>query len=122
MPAHSTGFEANMEGANEPDARNSLLRKVPTQELKGRQLRSEFSGSNIKRLKRRMQRDGFDQRFPIDIAEVDGIKIIIDGHHRARAAGAARIREVPVRVNQVTPEQAGLLLKQAAEATENHGL
>ena len=111
-----------MGGASELDAPNSVLRKVPTRELKGRQRRSEFSGNNIKRLKRSMQRNGFDERFPIDIADVDGIKIIIDGHHRARAAGAAGIREVPVRVNLVTPEQAGLLLKQAAEATENLGL
>lgn len=101
---------------------DSGLPKVPVSQLKGRQLSSEFSGSAIKRLKKNMQADGFNDDFPIDIAEIDGRKIIIDGHHRARAAGAAGIQEVPVRIVLVTPEQAITLLEQAAEAAENLGL
>jgi ParB-like nuclease domain len=53
------------------------------------------------RLKKAMQRDGFDPSEPIDIAQIDGRNIIIDGHHRARAAGAAKIAEVPVRLHVV---------------------
>jgi ParB-like chromosome segregation protein Spo0J len=91
-------------------------------QLKGRQLGGEFSGSKIRRLKKAMRDRGFDEAYPIDIVEIDGHKIIIDGHHRARAAGAAGIKEVPVRINPVTPEQGTTLLAQAAEAAENLGL
>jgi ParB-like chromosome segregation protein Spo0J len=98
------------------------LPKVPVNQLKGRQLSSEFSGSNIKRLKKSLQVHGYNNDFPIEVAEIDGRMIIIDGHHRARAAGSAGIPEVPVRIVPVTLEQANMLLEQAAEAAENLGL
>ena len=91
-------------------------------QVKGRQLGGEFSASKIKRLKRDMQANGFNAAFPIEIAEVDGRQIIIDGHHRARASGAAGIKDVPVRIVPVTPEQGDTPLEQAAEAAENLGL
>jgi filamentous hemagglutinin len=76
-----------------------------------------MSGSQVKRLKRDMQQRGFDPSKPIDVADVDGRQIILDGHHRARAAAQAGIRDVPVRVNPVTREQADQLLREAAEAS-----
>jgi ParB-like chromosome segregation protein Spo0J len=61
-------------------------------------------------------------KHPIEIAEIDGKKIIIDGHHRARAAGAAGIKKVPVVVSEITPEQAIRYLREAAEAADFFGL
>jgi hypothetical protein len=90
--------------------------------LKGRQLASEFSGNKIKRLRRDIRTNGFDPNHPIEIAIVDGRKIIIDGHHRARAAGAAGVKEVPVIIKQVSPNEATTLFQQAAEAAERFGL
>jgi len=81
-----------------------------------RQGRDEMSASQVKRLKRDMQQRGFDPNQPIDVADVDGRRIILDGHHRARAAGQAGIKEVPIRVHPVTPEQADQLVREAAEA------
>jgi len=42
--------------------------------------------------------------------------IIIDGHHRAEAAAKAGIKDVPVRIHDVTTEQGDQLLREAAEA------
>jgi filamentous hemagglutinin len=95
---------------------------VPVSELRGRQARREFTGSKIKRLKKNMQKNGFNEEYPIDIAEVGGRKVIIDGHHRARAVGAAGIKDVSVRIHPVTPEQGNTLLQEAAEAAENLGI
>jgi len=64
-----------------------------------------------------MRENGFDPNKPIEAADVDGKLIILGGHHRTQGAIGARIREVPVNVNQVTREQADQLLREAAEAT-----
>jgi ParB-like chromosome segregation protein Spo0J len=69
-----------------------------------------------------MSKDGYDLTKPIDIAEVDGVRIILDGHHRARAAGSAELQEVPVRVWEVTQETGTRLIMEAAEAAERLGL
>lgn len=63
-----------------------------------------------------MQQNGFDPEQPIDIADVDGRKIILDGHHRTAAARQAGLKEVPIRARSVTSEQADQLLREAAEA------
>ena len=93
-----------------------------TRGLYGRQTRAEFCGSQIKRLKKRMQQRGYDASKPIEIVEVNGRKIIVDGHHRARAAGAAGIREVPVEVIVVNPATASQYLREAADAAVRLGL
>ena len=91
--------------------------------LKGRQLANEFTGNMIKRFKRQMKAQGGYGDFPpIKIAEIDGKKIIIDGHHRARAAGAAGIKDVPVEIIDVPPGVASKYFQQAAEAAERLGL
>lgn len=69
-----------------------------------------------------MRESGFRPSGAIDIVEVDGRRIIIDGHHRARAAGAVGIREVPVRIWTVSEETATTLYPQAVEAAERLGL
>ncbi|MEW9679167.1 ParB N-terminal domain-containing protein [Pseudomonas sp. TE50-2] len=52
----------------------------------------------------------------MDVANVNGKLIIIDGHHRAEAAAKAGIKNVPVNVDGVTREQADQLMREAAEA------
>ena len=96
--------------------------EVYVRELRGRQLKPEYNGSEIRRLKKDMKKNGFNPEHPIEIAEIDGRKIIIDGHHRARAAGAAGIKKVPVVVKEVTPEQAIRYLREAAQAADFFGL
>jgi hypothetical protein len=91
-------------------------------ELYGRQGPREFTGSQIKRLKKSMKASGYDSSKPIDIVEVNGRKIIIDGHHRARAAGAAKIKEVPVRIHAVDAATAARLDQEAAQAAHELGL
>jgi hypothetical protein len=91
-------------------------------ELYGRQGPREFTGSQIKRLKKSMKTSGYDPSKPIDIVEVNGRKIIIQGHHRARAAGAAKIKEVPVRIHDVDAATAARLEQEAARAAHELGL
>jgi ParB-like nuclease domain len=95
---------------------------LPVQELYGRQLNGEYNRSAIRRYKKSMQQEGFDSDYPIRVAEVNGRKIIIDGHHRSRAAGAAGIKEVPVIIEKLSPEESFLLEQQAAEAAQGLGL
>jgi hypothetical protein len=66
---------------------------------------------------RGMKQRGFDENHPIDVAEINGRQIIVDGYHRARAAGQAGIKDVRVRVNPVTPQQADQLYQEADEAS-----
>ncbi len=69
-----------------------------------------------------MQRNGFDANEPIRTTVVNGRRIIIDGHHRARAAGSAGIRQVPVTTETVSPSVGDMLFRQAAEAAQMLGL
>ena len=103
-------------------AAEKATKTAKTRKLFGRQLKGEYSSNKIKRLKKAMQKSGFDPKKPIKIIEVDGRKIIVDGHHRARAAGSAGIKEVPVEVIEVSSEVAKQYLQQAAEAAERLGL
>jgi ParB-like nuclease domain len=95
---------------------------APVRELYGRQPNREFNRSAIRRIKKNMQQEGFDPDSPIRVAEIDGRKIIIDGHHRARAAGAAGIKNVPVIIEEISPEKASLYGQHAAEASQSLGL
>jgi filamentous hemagglutinin len=86
-----------------------------------RQGRSEMSSSQIKRLHKSMQKTGFDATYPIEIAEIDGKLIILDGHHRTAAAIKAKIKQVPITQLKVTVEHGHQLLQQAAEAKWRDG-
>jgi ParB-like chromosome segregation protein Spo0J len=66
-----------------------------------------------------MKHEGFDPDNPIRVAEVNGRKIIIDGHHRSRAAGAAGIKRVPVIIEKLSEKEAALLEQEAAEASQS---
>ncbi|BES85053.1 hypothetical protein PEC302110_21500 [Pectobacterium araliae] len=84
--------------------------------LISRQNKNEMSGSQVKRLVKDMKANGFDANEPVDVAIVNGKAIIIDGHHRAEAAEKAGIKDIPVRIHEVTKEQGDQLLREAAEA------
>ena len=62
---------------------------------------------------------GYDDFPSIEIVEIRGKQIIVDGHHRARAAGAAGIDRVPVIVKELPPEVALDFYLQAIEAAED---
>ena len=64
---------------------------------------------------------GYDDFPPIEIVEVRGKQIVIDGHHRARAAGAAGIDRVPVIVRELPPGVGLDFYHQAIEAAEDLG-
>ncbi|TWT29132.1 ParB-like nuclease domain protein [Thalassoglobus neptunius] len=80
-------------------------------------------GNQVKKYKCIMKAQGGYGNFPpIEIIIVEGRMIIIDGHHRARAAGAAGIRNVPVLIIDVSAERGRQLMLDAADAAENLGL
>ena len=63
------------------------------------QTRNEISGSQVKRLKKDMQANGFDQSKPVDVVKNSRGRLEIqDGHHRTEAAKKARLDKIPVRV------------------------
>jgi hypothetical protein len=86
--------------------------------LLGRQGPAEMTKSRIGKMAQAMKEGKFDwdAAGPIRVAERDGTRIIIDGHHRAAAARQAGLSGVPVRVEQVTDEVWNRLLMEAAEA------
>jgi ParB-like chromosome segregation protein Spo0J len=58
-----------------------------------------MTGSQIKRLAKDMEKNGFDQTKPISgVTNARGRIEISDGHHRAAAAIKAGIEKVPVDV------------------------
>ncbi len=84
--------------------------------LISRQTPSEMSGSKVKRLRKNIHQKGFDSEKPIDVADIDGKLIILDGHHRVTAAKQLRLKTVPIVRREVSPAQAERLLLEAAEA------
>ncbi|MBD2773023.1 ParB N-terminal domain-containing protein [Iningainema tapete] len=84
--------------------------------LISRQTPSEMSGSKVKRLRKKIRERGFDAAQPIEVANIDGKLIILDGHHRVVAARQLRLTIVAIRRREVSQEQAEQLLLEAAEA------
>jgi filamentous hemagglutinin len=105
--------EARAAGA----ARGGIARLNPGG-LLGRQGPAEMTKSRIGKMTQAMKEGKFDwdAAGPIRVAERDGTRIIIDGHHRAAAARRAGLSEVPVLVEQVTDEVWNRLRMEAAEA------
>jgi len=86
--------------------------------LASRQGPNEMSGSKVKKYTSAMKKQGGYGSFPpVEAAQAgDGKPVIIDGHHRAEAAIKAGVREIPVHMNPVSPEDASLLRSQADAA------
>jgi len=56
---------------------------------------------------------------PIDVAEgPNGVRIILDGHHRAAAAIEAGVENVPIRIRQVSPQRWNQLMQEVHGAAE----
>jgi hypothetical protein len=63
------------------------------------QTRNEMSSSQIKRLTKSMEKNGFDQDQPVDVWQrPDGRLEIQDGHHRTEAAKQSGLDTIPVRI------------------------
>lgn len=111
LPGRQAALQESLSEAVEATAK-----KIDPRTLIGRQGKDEISGSQVKRLTKDMKANGYDTNHSIEVANVDGKLIILDGHHRAQAAVRAGIKDVPVNVNQPTKQQADQLIKEAAEA------
>ncbi|WP_194868929.1 ParB/RepB/Spo0J family partition protein [Pseudoalteromonas sp. PPB1] len=98
------------------NAPKNIIKFINPKALISRQGRNEMTGSKVKRIRKRIKSDGYDESQQIDVADVNGKMIIIDGHHRAAAASAAQLKQVPVRVKNVSQQDADQLLMEAAEA------
>ena len=79
----------------------------------------EMTGNKVKKYRKKLKEDnnqiGKDYP-PIDVADVDGKRIIIDGHHRTESAVREGVKEVPIKINDVSKTQAEQLLRDAAHA------
>ena len=86
-------------------------------DLVSRQTRSEMTSGKVRKYSKTMKEQGGYGDFPpIEVAEIDGKMIIVDGHHRAAAAKAAGISKVPIKIVPKTPEEAARLLQDSIEA------
>jgi ParB-like chromosome segregation protein Spo0J len=75
-----------------------LIYKNPN-ELISQQSKVDRSASQIRRLTKSMQANGYDAHYPITgVERPDGRIVISDGHDRVLAAIAAGIRIVPIDV------------------------
>ena len=84
--------------------------------LISRQNSREMSKNRVNSLRKKIRKYGYDASEPIQVAEVDGKLIIIDGHHRHQASVRERLPEVPVEVYEVSPEKQEEYLEDVAEA------
>jgi hypothetical protein len=92
--------------------------EVNPRTLISRQTPAEMSQNYVNRTRKKIRKSGFETLDPIDVANIDGKLIIIDGHHRAQAAVREKLTKVPVRIYTVPPEKELEYLIQAAEAAE----
>lgn len=81
------------------DSEPTLIQENP-HNLVPTQTKAEMSGSQIKRLTKNMQQNGYDQSKPVDAWRNPhtGRLEIQDGHHRTGAAKKAGLTEIPVQV------------------------
>lgn len=107
LPTNTGGTQVIEQNWRDYIVTSDSVKDVELGNLLGTQSRSEVSGSDIKRYADDMKKNGFDQSQPIDVVMVNGKMIIIDGHHRAAAAKLAGIKNIPVRINEVTSKEAG---------------
>jgi hypothetical protein len=90
--------------------------------LVSRQGPSEMTRNKIEKLAKDMKKNGFNPAHPVEVANVNGEQVIIDGHHRAAAAIRAGIKEIPVTTTPVSPQRAAELAADAAAAAAERSL
>ncbi|MEM8830287.1 MAG: ParB/RepB/Spo0J family partition protein [Cyanobacteria bacterium P01_G01_bin.19] len=81
-----------------------------------RQNSREMTKSRVNSLRKKIRKYGYDADKPIEVAEVDGKLVIIDGHHRYQASVRERLAEVPIEVYKVSSETQKEYLEDTAEA------
>lgn len=89
--------------------------------LRSRQTQSEMRKSSVDKIRKNIRKKGFDSDQPIEAFDVNGTYIIRDGHHRAEAAIKEKLPSVPVRIYEVTAEEADQYRQEAIEAEEYKG-
>ena len=82
-----------------------------------RQGPDEMTPFQINRMAKEMKQLGYGKFDPIDIAVIEGRRVIINGH-RAVAAAKVGLKEIPVNVFPVTPEQGQQFLIEALQVLE----
>lgn len=98
------------------------MSRAKPSELFGTQLKTEFTNSRINTIKKLIKQNGVNSLPPIQVAIVNGRKIILDGHHTARAAVGLKLKDGPIQIQSVSPARAAQLQQQAAEAAHSLGL
>lgn len=92
------------------------LKYVNPNILLSRQTPAQMSSSKIKRIKKNIKNNNFDDNKPILVANVNGKLIILDGHHRVKAVRELKLKQVPIIIELVSDEQGEQLLIEVAEA------
>ncbi len=95
--AAKKGLSVTKKALSKVDEVGPTLTASPKNLLRTQSL-AEDSAYNIKKIKKSMKEKGFDPDYPIDVMDIDGNYYIINGHHRARAAGSLKIDKVPIRI------------------------
>lgn len=103
----------------ESETTQTDLEWVNPSTLVSRQPLREMTGNKIKTLMKKMKEHQFNPEKPIEVADVQGRLIILDGHHRTVAARRLRLAKVPIRKKQVSLLQEQQLLQEVAEASKN---
>ncbi|HLO49050.1 MAG TPA: ParB N-terminal domain-containing protein, partial [Kamptonema sp.] len=101
---------------SETEATQPDVEFVNPNTLISRQMQSEMTGSKIKKLMKKISKQGFDSENPIEVADINDRLIILDGHHRVVAAKRLKLESIPIRRKKVSPAQEQELLQQVAEA------
>jgi ParB-like chromosome segregation protein Spo0J len=88
---------------NEREELPPIVDRDPKQ-LISRQTQKEMTPNKVKKLRKKIRKNGFDRNQPIEVVDVNGKLIIRDGHHRTEAAIREKLPSVPVRIYKVTLE------------------
>ncbi len=91
--------------------------------LIGRQTQNEMTSSKVKRLKSEIKVANYNINTPIEVGKIEGKFIIIDGHHRVKAARELGLKKIPIIVKLIEDKSiANSLIMQAAEAMQSYNL
>jgi hypothetical protein len=118
LRAQQAALAANA-AQNAPVANGPQLSTANPRTLLSRQGSNEMTPSRVQDMAEDMMVGQFPwgRTGPIDVAEgPNGVRIIMDGHHRAAAARQAGIESVPIRIHQVSEKQWNQYLLDVYEA------
>jgi len=115
--AYSGVLVHNSSGSQAP--KGPLTGNADPRSLLSRQGPSAMSPGRVQEMSEEMMVGQFpwSRTGPIRVAEgPNGVRIIIDGHHRAKAAIQAGEKSVPITIERVSPERWNQLMQECLEA------